>query len=112
MDKQILNVKQLARDQRPRGDPRPLAVLPWEPDEMPLTFEDTFDDLDYVKVAEIELPDGWQFSLRRHRGSPTHGVAVYVVADDSKMVQALASLLRSLRLTRDRLIWVSPLADD
>jgi hypothetical protein len=112
MDKPILNVKQLPHDQWPRGNPRPLAVLPWEPDEMPLTFEDIFDELDYVKAADVELPDGWQFGLRRHRGSPTRGVAVYVVADDSKMGQALHSLLRALELERHQLVWVSPLADD
>jgi hypothetical protein len=112
MDKPALNVKQLSGDQWPHGDPRPLAVLPWEPEEMPLSFEDTWDDLDYVKEANIELPDGWQFGLRRHRGSPTHGVAAYVVADESQMAEALRSLLKALHLQRDQLVWVSPLASE
>jgi hypothetical protein len=112
MDKPSLNVKQLSRDQLPDGDPRPVAVLPWEPDEMPLTFEDTFDELDYVRAANIETPDGWKFGLRRHRDSPMNGVAVYVVASESEMRQALHSLMRAMRLQRDQLTWVSSLATD
>lgn len=77
---------------------------------MPLSFTDTVDDLDYVKEANIELPDGWQFGLRRHRGSPMPDVAVYVVADESQMAEALRSLLQGLGLRRDQLAWVSPLA--
>jgi hypothetical protein len=111
MDKPNLNVKQLSGDQWPHGDPRPLAVLPWEPEDMPLSFEDTVDDLDYVQEATIELADGWQFGLRRHRGAPMRGVAVYVVTDEAHMAGALRSLLQALGLRREQLAWVSPLAN-
>jgi hypothetical protein len=36
------------------GDLRLLAVLCREPDDIPIAFEGTYDDLDYVKVAAVQ----------------------------------------------------------
>jgi hypothetical protein len=92
------------------GDGRPLAVLPWEPGEMPLEFTDTSDDLDYLKMAVAEAPDGWRFAFLRYRNSPQAGVGVFVVSDDSRMPDALKSLLMVVQLPAQELPWISPLA--
>jgi len=78
---------------------------------MPVDFEETYDNLDYVRVAAIEVADGRQFVFRRYRGAPLPGVDVYVVAGDSQMPQALSSLLSALEIEQDTLRWVSPLAE-
>ena len=106
----MLISRQLEIEQRPQGDLRPLAVLKWEPEDMPVDFEDTYDNLDYVRVAAIEVTDGRQFVFRRYRGAPMPGIDVYVAADDSQMPRALSSLLRALEIEPDGLRWVSPLA--
>lgn len=66
----MLKIRELSDDQWRKGDLRPLAILPWEPDDMAVNFTDTYDELDYLKAAYIELSDGWRFSLKRYRGSP------------------------------------------
>jgi hypothetical protein len=92
------------------GDGRPLAVLPWEPDEMPLEFTDTSDDLDRLKMAVVEARDGWRFAFLRYQNSPRAGVGVFVVASDSQMSDALYSLLKVVELPAGGLGWISPLA--
>lgn len=108
----MLKIRELSDEQWQKGDLQPLAVLPWEPENMVLHFADTYDDLDYLKVAYIELSDGWRFALKRYRGSPTHGVGVYVVAKEFEMPRALASLMSAFGLQADELIWMSPLAKE
>ena len=110
MDDPISNAVQVGFDVWPDGEPRPLAVLPWEPEEMPLKFESSYDDLDYIQAANIRAPGGWTFGLRRHRGSPMAGVAVYVVSDDAAMPEALGALIDAVGLDQAQLRWVSPLA--
>jgi hypothetical protein len=106
----MLTIRELSDEQWQKGELQPLAVLPWEPQDMVVNFADTYDDLDYLKAAYIELSDGWRFALKRYRGSPTRGVAVYVVAKEFEMPRALASLMSAFDLQADELSWVSPLA--
>jgi hypothetical protein len=92
------------------GVRKPLAVLPWEPDEIPLTFTDDRDDLDALKIAVVEALDGWKFGFIKYANSPQRGTSVYVHADDEVMPTALDSLMRAVELTQDEFLWISPLA--
>lgn len=93
------------------GNRRPLAVLPWEPEDIPLNFDQVYDDLDYLKIAVVETRDGRSFGLIRYQHSPTQGVEVFVHANEQEMPDAPGSLLAAFEIGRDSLRWVSPLAE-
>src|SRR5438552_2973948 len=42
-------------------------------------FHDSFDNLDDVKVAVVQLQDGPRLTLLRHRGSPVPGIELCAV---------------------------------
>lgn len=105
----MLIAKQLNADQW-TGDHRALAVLPYEPEDMPLLFEESSDDLDWFKIAVVESLDGWRFGFIRYRRAPKPGVGVFVQASDPDMPAALEALLTTVELSRADLPWISPLA--
>src|ERR1035437_54693 len=58
-------------------DNHPIAQLSLSPEELSsqlgLTFEDDFDNLDYFKIAVIEIDNGHRFSLLRYEGESQEG---------------------------------------
>jgi hypothetical protein len=52
----------------------PIAEVRLEPDQLAartgLIFQDTFDGLDYLKLAVVDLDSGQRIALVRHRGRP------------------------------------------
>ena len=69
-------------------------------------FDDSFDNLDYVKVAVVQLQDGQRLTLLFHRGSPVPGIelcAVDASPASYDAAQTLATLLRP-----HEIIWWRP----
>jgi hypothetical protein len=107
----VLITQQLPDDLNPPGDARPLAVLPFEPDDLPeITFHEAIDGLGPLLAASVEVPGGWVFSLARYREAPNPGVNVYVVAPSERMSDAFSALSKSVGLDANDFDWVSPLA--
>lgn len=73
-----------------------------------VVFQDSHDDLDYVKVAALWLNSGQRVSLLRHVRSPSPGTELYVSAEEAQRPDALDQILESVGLTRSDLSWVRP----
>jgi hypothetical protein len=60
---------------------RPIAMVRLEPADFEarfgLQFDDTHDDLDYLKIAVVEFPSGHQMGLLRHKRNPVPGTVVH-----------------------------------
>jgi hypothetical protein len=70
-------------------------------------FEEGYDELDYFERAAIELAEGTQAWLMRHRGNPVPGTIVFVdAAADPAGARAL--LQQALGLTEVDFRWVAP----
>ena len=97
----------------PSGDSRALVELSFDPEELAtrygLAFEERYDDLDWFKLAAIELPDGSQSWLIKYRGEQEPGTTVYVDAG-ADLTAAKELLKQALGLTDDDVLWVSPFA--
>ena len=98
-------------DSFPSGDSRALVELRFDPDELAerygLSFEESYDDLDWFKLAAVALPDGSQAWLTKYQGEQEPGTTVYVdAAADPAM--AKEQLAQTLGLTEDDFRWVTP----
>ena len=104
-------VRQIAPYRWPSGDNRPIATLALDPAELTarygLVFEEGWDNLDYLQRAAIELADGSQAWLMRHRGDRSPGTVVYVDAA-ADFGRARNLVLQALELTPAAFIWVAP----
>jgi hypothetical protein len=90
----------------------PVTMVSADPAELEkrwgLHFDDTFDNLDYVKVAVVQTRSGARLTLLVHRGNPVPGVELCAVDASSASIQAAHLLARSLNVAP---IWsVSPYA--
>lgn len=98
----------------PSGDSRALAELRLDPEGLSarhgLTFEERLDDLDWFRLAAIELPDESQAWLIKYRGEREPGTTVYVDAE-ADVAKATALLTRALGLTDDDVAWAAPGAE-
>lgn len=106
-----MSVRQIPPHRWPSGDNRPIATLALDPAALTArygpVFEDSWDNLDYVQRAAIELADGSQAWLMRHRGDPAPGTVVYVDAEVD-FGRARAFVLQALDLTSAAFSWVAP----
>lgn len=105
-----MKVKQVPAHQYfPSGEARYIAVLRQTPEQLAdkysIVFEEGVDDLDRYQLAALDGGSSGQMWLFRHFSSPESGTEVLV---DSKVnpEDALATLLRSLQLDEDSLVWV------
>src|SRR5437588_12047450 len=61
----------------------PITMIAADPADLEnrwgLRFDDSFDNLDYVKVAVVQLQAGPRLTLLLHRGSPVPGIEVCAV---------------------------------
>jgi hypothetical protein len=87
----------------------PIAVLNAEPDELlrrfGLNFQQSYDDLDEVQVAVLELGSDRRVTLTRHRGSPTQGTVVEALPAEIAHGDVLAQLGTALELKREDFAW-------
>ena len=95
----------------PSGDSRDLAELRFSPEELArrfgLTFEQFHDDLDWLQLAAIELPDGSQAWLYRYHGDQNAGTFVRVDAH-SDLARARVQLERLFLLSEQDILWSAP----
>jgi hypothetical protein len=71
-----------------------------------LRFDDSFDNLDYVKVAVVQLQDGPRLTLLRHRGSPVPGIELCAVDASPASYDAAQTLVTML--SPHEIIWWRP----
>lgn len=87
----------------------PIVMVAADPSELEarygLHFDDTFDNLDYVKVAVVQLNSGARLTLLVHRGNPVPSVELCAVDASSVSVQGASLLARSLNVSP---IWHVP----
>ena len=88
-----------------------IAVLALEPEELSRTrdlgFQDSYDDLDDLKVA-IVATERATYALVRHRNSPSPGTEVHAPAGNPEL--ALSDLLTKLKLSEADVLWTRPKA--
>lgn len=89
-----------------------IAGISSEPDALEarwgITFQQTHDLLDYIRVAILELPNERRISLIRHRGSPTPGTEIHVWLEDIKSKEVLNEIMEALDLELGELLWAEP----
>lgn len=109
----VNRVKQVSSDSWAPRDTRPIAFLKSRATDLArrfhLRFEDDEDDLDFLRVAVIELPDGIRLGLFDRRRSPQKGIEVRADEDLHPAV-ALSSFLLATGLRDEALLWTTPLA--
>jgi hypothetical protein len=90
----------------------PIAVINSSPADLQsrlgIEFERTFDDLDYVDTALLELPSGRRFALTRHAHAPEPGTVIAAAQTDAADDLFLEEILNSLGIPRGDLSWVTP----
>jgi hypothetical protein len=61
----------------------PIAMIAADPADLEsrcgIRFHDSFDNLDYVKVAVVQLRDGQRLTLLRHRGTPVPDIELCAI---------------------------------
>jgi hypothetical protein len=73
-----------------------------------LHFIASYDDLDFLTFAKVELPSGNRISLVQYQNSPDPGTEIRVALGLSSPSVVLAEALSVLNLSRDDLDWVHP----
>lgn len=69
-----------------------------------IEFQETFDNLDYVRMAVLELPGGNRVALLRHRGNPVAGTEV-ATAKSGVDQEFIETVLSSLGLDETNISW-------
>jgi hypothetical protein len=72
-----------------------------------IRFDDSFDNLDYVKVAVVQLRDGPRLTLLLHRGSPVPGIKLCAV-DASPASYDAAQTLVTMLSPHEIIWWPAP----
>ena len=78
----------------------PITMIAADPADLEsrrgIRFDDSFDNLDYVKVAVVQLQDGPRLTLLRHRGSPVPGIELCAVDASPASYDAAQTLVTML----------------
>ena len=78
----------------------PIAMIAADPADLEsrwgLRFDESFDNLDYVKVAVVQLQDGPRLTLLLHRGSPVPGIELCAVDASPASYDAAQTLVTML----------------
>ena len=76
----------------------PITMIAADPADLEsqwgIHFDDSFDNLDYVKVAVVQLQAGPRLTLLRHRGSPVPGIELCAVDASPASYDAAQTLSR------------------
>jgi hypothetical protein len=88
------------------GDP--VMLLAAEPadiaEQFGVTFQETFDGLDDLRVAVLELDTGLRFAFARHYGQPVAGTQLLVRGEDPNRGDVADSVIDALGLQAD-VLW-------
>jgi hypothetical protein len=86
----------------------PVAVLVPEPDELHarlgITFQETQDQLDYLRLAMLDLASGRRIALVRHSRSPAPGTEVYVLPQQLTSATDLPGVMTAIDRHQSALI--------
>jgi hypothetical protein len=89
----------------------PITMIAADPAELEsrwgIRFDDSFDNLDSVKVAVVQLRDGPRLTLLVHHGSPVPGIELCAV-DASPASYDAAQTLVTMLSPRDIFWWRPP----
>ena len=92
----------------------PITMIAADPADLEnrwgLRFDDSFDNLDYVMVAVVQLQAGPRLTLLLHRGSPVPGIELCAV-DASPASYDAAQMLLTMLSSRE-IIWRRPPAEN
>ena len=91
----------------------PVAIIALEPSEIEqkhhIEFYDSFDNLDYLKVAVLDMCSGVRVALKRHRGMPGPGTDISVSARHIHDYEpVVAEVADALGLHPDDVLWSRP----
>jgi hypothetical protein len=71
-----------------------------------LEFQQSFDEVDYLQVAVLELAPSLNVALVEHRGAPVPATEVHANITDPRLAAGiLHALLRALSLGDDAVTW-------
>ena len=88
----------------------PITVIAADPADLEsrwgIRFDDSFDDLDFIKVAVVQLRDGPRLTLLLHRGSPVPGIELCAVNASPASYDAAQTLVTML--SPHEIIWWHP----
>jgi hypothetical protein len=88
----------------------PITMIAADPADLEsrwgIRFDDSFDNLDYVKVAVVQLQDGRWLTLLLHRGSPVPGIELCAVDASPASYDAAQTLVTML--SPHEIIWWRP----
>ncbi len=73
-----------------------------------LVFQDSYDDLDFLRYCILNIPSESKVALVCHERSPLPGVDICIDPQDRYSSSILGSTLRNLGLTPQNLRWVHP----
>lgn len=86
----------------------PIAELKLGPHELVvrarLRFQHTFDGLDFVQLAVVDLDSGRRIALLQHRGSPPSSTLLYVLPQQFTSATDLPGLMTAIDQQQDVLI--------
>src|SRR5437588_8639147 len=88
----------------------PITMIAADPADLEcrwgIRFDESFDNLDYVKVAVVQLQDGPRLTLLLHRGSPVPGIELCAVDASPASYDAAQTLVTTL--SPHEIIWWRP----
>jgi hypothetical protein len=89
------------------------ALVGQEPAEIAqrlgVRFDESFDDLDYLDIALLQIDQDTEFALVRHRGMPGGGTEIWMHTEDWNRPEVLSRVLAELGIAADELLWRLPL---
>jgi hypothetical protein len=70
-----------------------------------LDFQESFDNLDSLKIAILELASGARVALVHHEGFPANETELYADRDEWKLHDVVPSVLKVLDIPEAQLSW-------
>lgn len=87
----------------------PIAYLDASPGELAqrlhLEFQDSFDNLDNLQIALLEIPSGRHIALIHHYGLPENVTELYVDGHEWRQHDVLDDVLDALGIVKDEVAW-------
>jgi len=87
----------------------PVAYVTLAPSELArrhhLTFQQSFDNLDSLKIAVLKFASGSQIALVHHAGFPENETELYADRDEWKHHDVVPTVLETLGIPASRVSW-------
>jgi hypothetical protein len=107
-----IRYRQISTEFLPQDLSRNLAMLRVEPEQIikrtGIQFRETYDDLDYLRLAVIHTSSKKVFALTRYLHSPAEGVVIHSSRNSKTLVEDLREILKILRVRHDEVSWLNP----